>query len=245
MKVVVKLEFNSEAEAAQYLAGKTQQSVDPVQASPAVQQYAPAQASTPVAAPVEAALTGLEKARATKAANKAAKDAVAKAAVPQTSVPTTAFPTQPSQPINPLSGMPAAPQGVPMPSGMPAPANNYGPSGMPAPANNYGPPMQQQQPAQPAPQQQYHAPVQQAPVAPAQQAAPQAWNRDAVINGVQTFAENSGLPKETIKSIFGSIFQEQQIVPAPVGQLSDQDLYKFQGSFYQKMAQYGNPNHLA
>lgn len=233
MKVVVNLEFSSEAEASQYLAGKAQQSVDPVQASPAVQQYAPAQASTPVAAPVAAALTGLEKARATKAANKAAKDAAAKAAVPQTSVPTTAFPTQPSQPINPLSGMPAAPQGVPMPSGMPAPANNY------------GPPMQQQQPAQPAPQQQYHAPVQQAPVAPAQQAAPQAWNRDAVINGVQTFAENSGLPKETIKSIFGSIFQEQQIVPAPVGQLSDQDLYKFQGSFYQKMAQYGNPNHLA
>jgi len=167
-------------------------------------------------------LTGLEKARATKAANKAAKDAAAKAAVPQTSVPTTAFPTQPSQPINPLSGMPAAPQGVPMPSGMPA-----------APAINYGAPA-----PMPAPQQTYQAQAPQ-PVAPVQQAAPQAWDKAAVVASVDAAAKGSGLQGTVIRQMFGEIFQENGITAMPLGQLNDQDLYKFQLAFYPKLHAYG------
>ena len=72
-----------------------------------------------------------------------------------------------------------------------------------------------------------------APVAP-----PTAWNKDAVVLGIQQACGNSAQPRNVIESIFGSIFQEQGIAPGPVGQLSDQDLYKFQAAFYPKIAMY-------
>lgn len=233
-KVTISLEFNNREDAAAFLMGapktaKATATVHPESfaATQSSQVVAPQQfAATPVAVETPKALTGLEKARATKKANADAKKAAAQTqvAVPASNVPTSAFPAAPAQPLSP---MPAAPQGVPMPSGMPQmgqPAVNYG-----APMNAPGPMTMQ------APQQTYKAPVQQAPV----QQAPQAWDKNAVVMGISMKCQESGQPKENIQALFNQIFQEQGITPSPVGQLNDQDLYKFQGSFYQKIAQYG------
>lgn len=234
MKVKVELLFDSEAEASAYLANKAIHGKlkEPVSQETAQLNREHAQMTTPkqeyeaTQQPVTAGLSPIEKARATKAANKAKKDAEAAfAASAKSTVPTTAFPTQPSQPLSPMPQMPAAPQGMPMPSGMPQMAQQ--------PAVNYGAPMHQ-----PAPQVQ--AP---APVAPPVQQQAQAWDRNAVISDIQSRASTSGMVKEQIQQMFMGIFQELQVQAVPVGQLDDQNLYRFLMAFNQKMQ--GNPNHLA
>lgn len=222
MKVKIELEFNSKEEAAAFLLGGPQANMCAREVEEKVaeaQQFEGKKESVQVAA---SGMSALEKARATKAANKAKKEAEAAGVMPtQSNIPTGAFPPQPSQPLSPI---PAPPQGMPMPAGL---------GGQPAPIN-YG------QPMQPAPQVQqpvYQAPVQQAP-------AQQAWDRNAVIGDIQARTAASGKAKADVQTMFSQIFAENQIAPAPVGQLGDQDLYKFLISFNQKILQ-GNPNHLA
>lgn len=249
MKVTINLEFTSEQEAAEYLSSKRAEikTSAPVSAETAQLNREHAQISAnKVAAPQTyqattqaVPMTPIEKARATKAANQAKKLAeqqAATVAAPASTVPTSAFPAPPSQPLSPI---PAAPQGVPMPSGMP---------GMQPPAVNYGAPMNAPAPmnmAPPAPQQTYQAPVAPAPV---QQQAAQAWDKVRVVNELQQTAENAqakGLNPDVIRGIFGTIFQEQGITPGPLGQLNDQDVYKFQLAFYPKLqAAQGNTQNL-
>lgn len=232
MKVIINLEFNSQEEAAAFLMGapKTANAtatvakdvmVTPAPVAAPVQQAAPQQFQATVQ-PVAAGMTPIEKARATKAANAAKKAAEASVQTPATTVPTSAFPSAPQQPISPMPQMPAAPQGMPMPAGMPA-----------APAINYGAPA-----PMPAPQQTYQAQAPQ-PVAPVQQAAPQAWDKAAVVASVDAAAKGSGLQGTVIRQMFGEIFQENGITAMPLGQLNDQDLYKFQLAFYPKLQAYG------
>jgi len=227
-KIIISLEFKTREEAAEFLMGapKTAKATatitPPTSIGGHVNHVAPQEFVATQQPVAPAAMSPIEKARATKAANAAKKAAEAAAVAPASTVPTTAFPSAPAQPLNPMP--PAPPQGMPMPQGMQAPAINYGaPMNAPAPMN-FTPP---------APQQQAY----QAPVAPPVQQQAQQWDKVRVVAELQATAEASGVNPDTIRGIFGSIFQENGITPGPLGQLSDQDVYKFQLAFYPKLQQ--------